>query len=212
MRRQRMAIERPVVRVAGRPRNFDPAKVLDKAVRLFWRNGYEATSMSDLVAELGVGAPSLYAAFGNKADLFSAAVERYVCAINATLYSPIDDQTLTAREAVTAVLERAAHLFAEPETPAGCFMFSSVAAVSSSSASVENLLREKRATAEARLAHRLSVAVAAGELEKDADPSALAKYLMCVMEGMSMQARDDATEDSLRAVAYLALRAWQSNH
>ena len=142
-------------RAAGRPRAFDTDAALDKAVRLFWQRGYEATSMADLVAETGVAAASLYAAFGNKAGLFAAVIERYAATFSVHLYAPIDDPSLSTYEAVKGLLERAASSFSEPGTPAGCFMYSAAAAVSPASAAIECLLRDKRIAAEALLIERL---------------------------------------------------------
>ncbi|MBR9653595.1 TetR/AcrR family transcriptional regulator [Thalassovita aquimarina] len=195
-------------RPPGRPRRFDKYAALDKAVRLFWRHGYEATSMSDLVAAMGIGAPSLYAAFGNKADLFAAVVDRYGATFSATLYGPINDPDLTVREAVEGLFDRAARLFTEPETPAGCFMYSAATAVSPSSGSIEKLLRERRLEAEAHLAERLQNGVEAEQLPSDLDPVPLARFFNCVLEGMSMQARDGATEEDLRKISLQAMKAW----
>ena len=111
-------------RGAGRPRAFNTDAALDKAVRLFWQRGYEATSMADLVAETGVAAASLYAAFGNKAGLFAAVIERYAATFSVHLYAPINDPALSTYDAVKGLLERAASSFSEPGTPAGCFMYS----------------------------------------------------------------------------------------
>lgn len=164
--------------------------------------------MSDLVAKIGVGAASLYAAFGNKEQLFKATVERYAATFSVVLYGPINDPSLTTREAVEGLFERAAQLFSEPETPAGCFMFSAAAAVSPSSAAIEELLRVKRAEAEARLAERIAEGVKNGELGSDVDPVVLARFLNSVLQGMSVQARDGATHAELLGIASMALTVW----
>jgi AcrR family transcriptional regulator len=195
-------------RSVGRPRNFDIEQVLDKAVRLFWRHGYEATSMSDLVTELGVGAPSLYAAFGNKAQLFAAVVERYAATVSCTSYASVEDCELTTYEAIRELLMRTARLFSETETPAGCLIVSAAAAVSPASAAIEQLLRDKRLGLERGIAERLRRGVESGELADDLDPAAFAKFLNCVMQGMSVQARDGATLEDLQALAAMALDRW----
>ena len=198
----------PPKRGAGRPRAFDTDQALDRAVRLFWRHGYEATSMADLVTELGVGAPSLYAAFGNKAGLFRAVVERYAATFSVVLYAPVEDPALDTRQAVEELFARAARSFSQPDTPAGCFMYSAAAAVSPASGEIEALLRDMRAIKEGELAARLALGVARGDLAREVDPAAFAKYLNCVMEGMSVQARDGATLEDLNAIAHMALSRW----
>jgi AcrR family transcriptional regulator len=62
----------------GRPRAFDIEKALDQALQVFWHKGYEGASLSDLTAAMGINRPSLYAAFGNKEELFRKALERYI--------------------------------------------------------------------------------------------------------------------------------------
>ena len=157
---------------------FDTDAALDKAVRLFWQRGYEATSMADLVAETGVAAASLYAAFDNKAGLFAAVIERYAATFSVHLYAPINDPALSTYEAVKGLLERAASSFSEPETPAGCFMYSAAAAVSPASAAIECLLRHKRIAAEALLIERLHRGAVQGELAAEVDPAVLGSGLI----------------------------------
>jgi AcrR family transcriptional regulator len=62
----------------GRPRSFDPDTALDRAMHVFWRKGYEGTSLTDLTRAMRINAPSLYAAFGNKDALFGRVIDRYV--------------------------------------------------------------------------------------------------------------------------------------
>src|SRR5437870_13048980 len=66
-----------VTSTLGRPRAFDAEKALDRALTVFWRKGYEGTSLPDLTRAMGINRPSLYAAFGNKQSLFKKAVARY---------------------------------------------------------------------------------------------------------------------------------------
>ena len=164
--------------------------------------------MADLVAETGVAAASLYAAFGNKAGLFAAVIERYAATFSVHLYAPINDPALSTYEAVKGLLERAASSFSEPGTPAGCFMYSAAAAVSPASAAIECLLRDKRIAAEALLIERLQRGAAQGELAANTDPAVLGKFINTVMEGMSVQARDGATINELLSIAKMALDRW----
>ena len=73
----------------GRPKVFDRDAALDKAMKLFWQHGYEATSLADLVEATGAKAPTLYAEFTNKEGLFRAVLDRYIC----LLYTSIDQRT-----------------------------------------------------------------------------------------------------------------------
>jgi len=102
----------------GRPREFDPDQALDRALRVFWRSGYEGASMADLTEAMGITKPSLYAAFGNKEELFRKALDRYVDGpggyVQVALAKP------TAREVVEHLLYHAADAVTDPENPPGC--------------------------------------------------------------------------------------------
>ena len=88
----------------GRPRAFDPEQALDRALQLFWRKGYEGTSIADLTAAMGINPPSLYAAFGNKEALFRRALDRYEAQHEASWREALDAPT--AYEAVERLLMR----------------------------------------------------------------------------------------------------------
>src|SRR6202022_4831133 len=102
----------------GRPRAFDADEALDRALDVFWRQGYEGTTLSDLTAALGINRPSLYAAFGSKEELFRRALERYVAGpgkVSSALEAP------TAREAVFRLMRFYADAIGQPERPGGGF-------------------------------------------------------------------------------------------
>src|SRR3954465_8975939 len=107
----------------GRPRAFDRAAALAQATRLFWEKGYEATSISDLTAAMGIGAPSLYAAFGSKEALYTEALN-YYCESNAPLVWKRFFAADTAREAVLSFLvdSAAALTGAVADIPRGCMV------------------------------------------------------------------------------------------
>ena len=102
----------------GRPRNFDEAEALDTALRLFWKHGYEGTSMAMLTEAIGVNVASLYSAFGNKESLFLQCVERY-SELNGDLYHESFKKT-TARDVVRSILEGEVELVTRRGAPDGC--------------------------------------------------------------------------------------------
>ncbi|BCJ36570.1 TetR family transcriptional regulator [Actinocatenispora thailandica] len=189
----------------GRPRSFDRDAALDQAVRLFWRRGYEATSIRDLTSELGIGAPSLYHAFGDKQQLFAEALRRYD-----TRYGQFIDRALaeepTARDAAARVLHEGPQRYTRRGLPTGCLIASGDA--NTDNAEVRDLLRQLRNAKVAGCAAKIRADVAAGRLPADTDATALGRYLMTTLSGIAQAARDGVGRPQLERVAALALRAW----
>ncbi len=189
----------------GRPRSFDRETALEKAILAFWEHGYEATSVSDLTQVMGIGAPSLYAAFGDKRSLFDEVVREY-----GARYGSFGDRALaeepTARAAVERMLHEAAAEYTEPGRPHGCLIVH--AATNCTTPEVEESLRERRNANIAAIEGRIRSGVAAGELPADIDAAALARHTGAMIQGMSQQARDGATKEELEALAELAMRIW----
>lgn len=183
----------------GRPKQFDRERALESALDLFWRHGYEATSLADLVEVTGAKAPTLYAEFGNKEGMFRAAVERYlqkytVCA------NQMLEQDLPVAEIVEAYVRSSAEVFTDPDTPSGCFMVCASAALSSASDDVAQMLRRKHHAQEAALKGCFDRKVQQGEL--------LAKYVICTIEGMSVQAREGASRSDLLRLLEALMLVW----
>ncbi|MES2524591.1 MAG: TetR/AcrR family transcriptional regulator [Gemmatimonadota bacterium] len=173
---------------------------------LFWRHGYEATSLSDLTAAMGVSPPSLYAAFGDKRRLFLEAVGRY-CSGPVTSQSIIEAAE-SAQDAARGLLEASAVGFTGPETPPGCLLASGAISCSADAADVQAELASVRRGIEQRLRERIEEDIDAGQLDPDTDAEALAAHVMSVIQGMSTLARDGAPRERLVAVADIAMRAW----
>jgi AcrR family transcriptional regulator len=193
----------------GRKRSFDAEAALDRAMRVFWRHGYEGASLAELTAAMGISPPSLYAAFGNKEQLFAAAVARYAAGpashVAVALAAP------TARQTFVALLQATVERLSDPGTPPGCLMVQGALAAGEAGAAAQQALAAAREAAVAALAERFARAAAAGELPSEEDPQALARFTMTVIHGMAVQAAGGADRAALAAVAALALRAWPSS-
>jgi AcrR family transcriptional regulator len=193
-------------RLPGRPRAFNAEKSLDAALKVFWRKGYEGTTLPDLTRAMGINRPSLYAAFGNKQQLFRKVAERYAlgpaCYVQEALEAP------TSREVFERVLAGSIVLVTDPKNPGGCLAVQGALACGDEAASARKQLAEMRAQAQALLQRRFRRAKREGDLPKDADPAALGRYVVTVMHGISVQGAGGASKRDLRRVADVALRAW----
>ena len=201
-----MKAAEPGRRRTGRPLSFDREKALDRAMHLFWRHGYESTSLSDLTRVMGITPPSIYAAYGDKKGLFREAVRRYL-ALGHTLSETVA-RAETAREAVRAVIEGSAIAFTGIETPAGCLLASSTIACSTEAADLRDELADIRRAFEAGLRARIERDIRSGELAGDTDAETLAAFVSTVIQGMSTLARDGASREKLMRVARSAMLAW----
>ncbi|WP_156725998.1 TetR/AcrR family transcriptional regulator [Streptomyces apocyni] len=201
---EQSAADRPT-KQRGRPRSFDRDTALEQAIRTFWERGYEATSVADLTRAMGIGPPSLYAAFGDKRSLFDEVVVEYAARYG-SFSTRAFEQELTARAAVERMLREAATEYTDPGHPRGCLIIS--AATNCATPEVEEALRVKRGQNIAAFESRIRADVASGELPADADAEALARFSGAVLQGMSQQARDGASREELERVAGLAMLAW----
>jgi len=193
-------------RRTGRPLSFDRDAALQAAMLLFWRHGYESTSLSDLTAAMGVTPPSIYAAFGDKRGLFLKAVDRYLS--GPVTSASIIAEAASARDAADGLLRASAHGFTGENTPPGCLLASSAISCSASAADVQRELASIRIGIEAKLRDRIVAAIESGELPAEADAAALAAHVMAVIQGMSTLARDGASRDKLLRIAATAMQAW----
>lgn len=199
-----------LARGRGRPRAFDREAALGKATCLFWRKGFEATSVSDLTEAMGIGAPSLYAAFGSKEQLYAEALAHYQKTSHQLAWGNFE-KAATARDAVEALLmDSAASLTGDqPDSSRGCMVaLSSVDA--EGHAELGALLRELRGATSKLLEARFARAVSSGELPPTTDVPALARYIQTVQVGMSILARDGATRAELESVAQRTMSGWDS--
>ncbi|NPD67803.1 TetR/AcrR family transcriptional regulator (plasmid) [Lichenicola cladoniae] len=193
-------------RTGGRPLSFDREVALRRAMHLFWRYGYEGTSLHALTEALGVTPPSIYTAFGDKKQLFLEAMRRYAG-------DPADMENSlaaaqTARDAVHEMLVTAAIAFTGETTPKGCLLASATASGSQASADVRSAVSEVRRGIAMRLAHRIDQDIAVGKLPALTNAAALSDLILAVVQGMSVLARDDAPRERLLALAEQFMLAW----
>jgi AcrR family transcriptional regulator len=196
-------------RARGRPRAFDREAALSKAMRLFWQKGYEATSLADLTAAMGIASPSLYAAFGSKEALFVEALNHYGATYAWGWKNFLDAPT--ARAAVQAwLMDSAAFLTGGIEdVPLGCMATLSVIGAAGHPELCEQT-RTARAAPRAVVRKRLEQGAANGEIPASVDLDALARFVHIVQNGMSLHARDGASRAELEAAVQVAMRSWDA--
>ena len=184
---------------AGRHRTFDTEQALEAAMLVFWRNGYPGTSMADLTQAMAINKPSLYAAFGNKEQLYMAALEQYInqhsFPILETLFAP--DQTLEQR--LYTYLQSIARQYCDPDLPLGCMMANSMCESAGDSVprTANNLITNINHSAKQHFIDFFAQEQAKGTLKSQSSPLAQALYLMSITSGMSVLARNGVTRAEL---------------
>jgi AcrR family transcriptional regulator len=190
----------------GRARAFNADDALERAMTVFWAKGYEGTSLADLTAAMGINRPSLYAAYGNKEELFRKALERY--GEGPSSYERTALAQPTARAVAEGLLRGAADVQTDPRTPAGCLAVLGTTYCAEDSSPVGKILIESRLAGHAAIRERFERARAQGDLPADADPKQLTHYIGAVVCGMAVLAASGATRQELERVIELTLQAW----
>ncbi|HAB23286.1 MAG: TetR/AcrR family transcriptional regulator [Pantoea sp.] len=192
----------------GRPKTFDRDAALDKALTLFWTHGYEGTSLSDLVAATGAKAPTLYAEFENKEGLFRAAMERYIERFSAERNAALQDESKSVAEAIEGWFRATAACFTNCDTPAGCFFICTSTALSSSSSEIAHMLRQQHDAQQQTLLDFLTARQQRGDIPAQVDILSLARYLACMLQGMSVRAREGAPKADLDNIIDTLMAMW----
>lgn len=193
-------------RKTGRPLSFNRDEALEQAMLTFWRHGYETTSIVDLTTAMGITAPSLYGAFGDKRRLFLEAARRYAGDPEAMAHDI--EGAPTAFAAASAILTSAAIAYTGENTPKGCLLASATASGSAAACEVQDAIADIRRSIASCLESRIRIDVKNGTLSATTDASSLTGLVMAVVQGMSVLARDGASRTSLLAIVRATLTAW----
>ena len=193
----------------GRPRGFDPDQVLDRALEVFWRDGFQGASLSALTEAMGINKPSLYATFGDKSSLYLKALQRYGERESANGLKALRTEP-DARRAIESFLRSAVRVLTDPARPAGCFVVNGSAdcGLEGTPQVVQQALRLAQQAGESAIRERLKQARKDAQLPPDADIAALAAYFAAVAAGLSVQAKAGATRAKLDSAVGVAMQAW----
>jgi AcrR family transcriptional regulator len=190
----------------ARPRQFDEAEVLDKALQVFWRQGYEGTSLSDLLDATGLTKSSLYAAFGGKADLFRQVVKYYDAEHLGFRQRALDETT--PRQIVERLLHGTVDLHTGPNTPPGCLETGAALACSPECEPIRRELAQKRARFGRRLRQRFEAVKEAGPFPPGMSADDAALLVDLTVQGMAVEAMGGATKGALRRIVRAFLLSW----
>lgn len=184
-------MDKVVRRRRGGPRTFNRDQAVDTAMRLFWRHGYEGVSLNDLTSAIGVAPPSIYAAFGSKAGLYREALDHYF-----GLPGALQElgATATLPETVETLLRKAVDAVTDPAGERGCMVSSGMLQCASENSDLALELVERRNSMREMIAETLT-----HWLDQERATS-LARYLVAVLQGLSIQARDGASRKELEQV------------
>jgi AcrR family transcriptional regulator len=198
---------RAAPKARGRPLSFDRDTALEQAMHVFWERGYEAASISDLTAAMGITPPSLYTAFGDKEKLFLEAIERYALGPGSAGPRALAEEP-TARGAIERWLHESAEELTRSCHPKGCMVVMATTNCSVAAAHVQTALTKRRAAALTSIKSRIQNGIDVGELPEGTDAKALSNFYSAVYQGMSMQAKDGASRANLLATVETAMLAW----
>lgn len=178
-------------------------------MRVFWKNGYEGASLPELTDAMGINRPSLYAAFGNKEQLFGKVVDRYMQQNAASFQAALNEPT--ARKVVERLLyDRTQPKAKSCNNPKGCMLVQGALACSEDAEPVQRALRDKRLMVEKMLRDRFERAIKEGDLPKTQSAAGLAKYVITLMHGIAVEWASGADSKTLREAAEVALAGWPS--
>jgi AcrR family transcriptional regulator len=192
--------------VMGRPRGFDADQALERALEVFWRHGYEGATLTDLTEAMGIARTSMYAAYGNKEELFRRALERYT--LGPASYGVRALEEPAARAVAEQVLHGAVQATTRPDRPAGCLCVQGALATGEGGQAAHDALVAWRRDGEEALRARFARARDEGDLPAGSDPSLLARYIGTVVYGIAVQAATGVPREDLHRVVDLALEAW----
>ena len=194
----------------GRPRGFDKDEALGQAMRLFWDQGYEATSLAQLKAAMGnISAASFYAAFDSKEALFRNVLALYL-ATHGQVTASLQDPSIPPRAAIELALRRSARMQTGRDHPLGCLVILSISTCSPQNRHLQELLAAERARNRRGFRTCVNRAIVAGELPAAHDPVALAAVFDTFLVGLSTQARDRVDQAALDAAISHLMGTWDA--
>ena len=188
----------------ARTKEFEPLEALDAATELFWRKGYEAASMRELLDAMGIGRGSFYDTFGNKHALFLSALDRFQEVRTSWVEEALRGEGLGGIE---GVFRRSLDGLFQFRPPRGCLLANSAVELAPHDPDVAARISRYIGRTEDAFEKALARARDRGEIRADSDPRALARFLVNTLHGMRVLARAGADREALEDTLRVALRA-----
>jgi AcrR family transcriptional regulator len=189
----------------GRPREFSEKAALDAAMRVFWEKGYEGTSLDDLTQAMGINRSSLYSTFGDKESLFRRVISLYgeqqLTFVSNALGQP------TARKAIEALWLNTVKFLSDSTHPRGCLSLQGGLTCGTGMEKIKKAMIDWRNSALVPIERRMQRARSESDLPSDVNPKDLARYVLVVMNGLSVQAANGANQAEMNAAVDIALHS-----
>ena len=193
----------------ARPKEFEREVVLDRAMRVFWSRGYEATSIQHLVARMGIQRGSLYDTFGDKRALFFAAIDRYDRVVTAKLLAALEAPG-SGKDAIRRFFRLKVGLAMEPGRPRGCLVTNAATELASRDRGTATRVGAVMTKIEAAFHRAVVRAQKAGEIEPTRNPRALARFLTSSAQGLSVTAKTCPDRAVLEDIVKVILAALET--
>jgi TetR/AcrR family transcriptional regulator, transcriptional repressor for nem operon len=191
----------------ARPKEFDTAEVLDHAMLLFWKKGYEATSIEDLIEATGIKRGSIYGSFTDKEGLFLAVLERYSATLVRSLIAELNDPD--PRRAIERLFESILRRKNTQKLPLGCLMTNTLLECRRSGGDrVTRTIKQSLSELELAIYAVLCRAKAEGLLTAACDAKALAHFYFGVVQALNVMSKADINPEVRRNTVKIALDAW----
>jgi len=191
---------------SGRTRQFNLDEALDRALEVFWARGYEGATLPALTKAMGINRPSLYAAFGNKEELFRKSLERYRTGPLSFVVAALKEPTALA--VAQAIFSGFLRMQRGRGPLRGCMIVSGALACGEDAEPVRRELARLRQGLVVAVRERFERAVKERDLPKGTDSATLARFVGTLLHGLAVQSASGATEAELQRVVILAMRAW----
>ena len=190
--------------IMPRPRAFEERDVLDRAMAVFWRQGFEATSIQDLVEAAGINRASMYAAFGDKRGLFLAVIDHYLARVNAARLAILTAPG-PAPAAIGRFFDSMIDMAGQDERQLGCLLTNTLIELAPRDPEIAMRLRASLDRIEEGFARTIRRGQDAGEIPPGKNPRALARFLVGIAQGLRVLARGGAGAAEMHEVAAIAL-------